>query len=111
MRTWVPRDVVAVKKGKERVVDVKPVTQRNSARVSYANRGNSGGFFANAQDARGSTVGRLRWATSRDAVWAVPVDACTRGWEAGLGRAGASVGREIESSFMFSSEFANAYAI
>jgi len=101
VRTRVPGDVAAAKKGKERVVDVKPVTRHNSARVSCANRGNSGGFFANAPDARGSAVGRLRWAASRDAVWAALVAACARRREAGLGRAGASVGREIESSFIF----------
>ena len=64
------------------------------------NRANSGGFFANAPDARGSAVGRLCFAASRDAVWATPVAACARGREAGLGRAGASVGHEIESGFI-----------
>ena len=75
------------KKGKDRVVDVKPVTQHNSARVSCANRENSGGFFANALDTRGSAVGHLCWAASRDVEWATPVAACTRGWEGGVGRA------------------------
>ena len=87
MCTRVPGDVAAAKKGKERVLDEKPMTWCNSARVSCANRGNSGGFFANAPDARGSVVGRLRWATSRDAEWAVPVATCACGWEAGVGRA------------------------
>ena len=87
MRARVPGDVVATKKGKERVVDVKHVTRRNSARVSCANRGNHGGFFANAPDARGSAVGRLRWATSRDAEWATTVAACACEREAGVGQA------------------------
>ena len=85
MRARVPRDIVAAKKGKERVVDEKPMTRRNSARVSCVNRGKSGGFFANAPDTRGSAVGRLRWATLRDAEWATPVAACARGRETGLG--------------------------
>ena len=101
MRAQVLGDVAAAKKGKERVLDEKPMTWRNSAWVSCVNRGNSGGFFANAPDARGSAVGRLRWAASRDAVWAALVAACARRREAGLGRAGASVGHEIESSFIF----------
>ena len=87
MHARVPWDIAGAKKRKERVVDVKLVTRRNSARVSSANKGNSGAFFANAPDARGSTVGRLRWATSRDAEWAAPMAACTRGREAGVGRA------------------------
>ena len=46
-----------------------------------------------------SPVGRWRvWAVPS---WATPVAACARRREAGLGRAGASVGREIESSFIF----------
>ena len=72
VRARVPGDIAVVKKGKERVLDEKHVTQRNSARVSCANRGNSGGFFANASDARGSAVGRLCWAAARDAEWAAP---------------------------------------
>ena len=87
MRARVPGDIVVAKKGKERVVDEKPKTQHNSARVSCVNRGKSGGFFANALDARGSTVGRLRWVVLRDAEWATPVAACARGRETGLGRA------------------------
>ena len=86
MRTRVPGDVAAAKKGKERVVDVKHVTRHNSARASCANRGNSGGFFANVPDARGSAVGGLRWAASRNAEWAAPVAVCARGWEAKVGR-------------------------
>jgi len=82
------------------VVDVKTVTRCNSAQVSCANRGNSWGFFAIAPDTRGSAVGRLRWATSRDTVWAAPVAACTRRQETGLGRADVPVGREIESGFI-----------
>ena len=93
MRAQVSGDVVAAKKRKEGVVDVKPVTRRNSARVSCVNKGNSGGFFINAADACGSTVGRLRWTA--------PVAACARRREAGLGRAGASLGREVGSSFIF----------
>ena len=96
----VPGDVATAKKRKERVVDVKLVTRRNSARVSCANRGNSGGFFANAPDARGSVVGRLHWAASRDAEWAAPVAACARGRETGLGQADVPMGREIESGFI-----------
>ena len=101
MHARVPGDVATAKKRKERVVDVKPVTRHNRARVSCANKGNSGGFFANALDAHGSTVGHLRRATSHIVVWATPVAACARGREAGLGRAGASLGREVGSSFIF----------
>ena len=43
--------------------------------------------------------------------WAAPVVARTRRRGVGLGRAGASVGREIESSFHFSSKFVNVYSI
>ena len=68
------------------MVDIKTMTRHNSAQVSCANRGNSGGFFANAPDARGSVVGRLHWAASRDAEWAAPVAACAHGQEAGVGR-------------------------
>ena len=82
------------------MVDVKTVTRCNSAQVSCANRENSGGFFAIAPDARGFAVGRLRWATSRDTVWATLVAACTRGRETGLGRADVPVGHEIESGFI-----------
>ena len=46
-----------------------------------------------------SPVGRWRaWAVPS---WAAPMAACACRQEAGLGRAGASVGREIESSFIF----------
>ena len=39
VRARVTGDVAVAKKGKERVVDEKPMTHRNSARVSCANRG------------------------------------------------------------------------
>ena len=52
-----------------------------------------------------------RWSAWAVPSWAALVAAHVHRREVGLGRAGASVGREIESSFMFSSEFANAYAI
>ena len=46
-----------------------------------------------------SPVGRWRvWAVPS---WATPVAVCARRREAGLARAGASVGCEIESSFIF----------
>ena len=96
----VPGDVVVVKKRKERVVDVKPMTRRNSARVSWANWGNSSGFLANAPNTHGSAVGRLRWAALRDTGWAAPVAACARGRETGLGQADVPMGREIESGFI-----------
>ena len=86
VRARVPRDVIAAKKTNERVVDEKPVTRRNSTRVSCANRENSGGFFANAPDACGSAMDSLRWAASREAEWAAPVAVCARGWEAKVGR-------------------------
>ena len=44
MRARVPRDVAAAKKGNERVVNEKLVTQRNSAQDSCANRRSSGAF-------------------------------------------------------------------
>ena len=52
-----------------------------------------------------------RWRAWDVPSWAAPVAAraCRRG--VGLGRAGANVGREIESSFHFSSEFVNVYSI
>ena len=58
MRARVPGDVAATKKRKERVVDVKHMTQRNSARVSSANKGNSGGFSLMRQ-----TCAAPLWAT------------------------------------------------
>ena len=46
-----------------------------------------------------SPVGRWRaWAVPS---WAAPVAACARRRKAELGRAGASVGRETKSSFIF----------
>ena len=53
MRAQVLMDIAAAKKGKERVVVEKTVTQCNSARVSFENRVKNGGFFANAPAARG----------------------------------------------------------
>ena len=46
-----------------------------------------------------SPMGRWRaWAVPS---WAMPVAARAHRWEARLGQAGACVGREIESSFIF----------
>ena len=85
VRARVPGDVAVAKKGKERVVNEKPVTQRNSARDSCANSRSSAGFFANAPDARGSAVGHLRWAASCGAVRAAPMAACVHGREGRIG--------------------------
>ena len=52
-----------------------------------------------------------RWRTWAVPSWATPVAARVRRRGVGLGRAGANVGREIESSFHFSSEFVNVYSI
>ena len=51
---------------------------------------------------------RRAWAVPS---WATPVAARARRRGVGLGRAGASMGHEIESSFHFSSEFVNVYSI
>ena len=72
MRAQVLMDIAAAKKGKERVVVEKTVTQCNSARVSFENRVKDGGFFAKCVAPRGSAVGRLQWAASRDTERAAP---------------------------------------
>ena len=46
VRAQVLMDIAAAKKGKERVVVEKTVTQCNSARVSFENRVKNGGLFA-----------------------------------------------------------------
>ena len=46
VRTQVPGDVATAKKGKERVVVEKSMTQCNSARVCFENRVKNGGLFA-----------------------------------------------------------------
>ena len=69
------------------MVDEKSVTQCNSAHVSFENRVKDGGFFAKCTALRGSAVGRLRWAASRDAERAAPFVASVRRWDAAMGQA------------------------
>ena len=72
------------KKGKERVVVEKSMTQCNSARVSFENRVKNRGFFADTPAAHRLHV---LWATSCAAEWAVPIAASAGGRDTGVGRA------------------------
>ena len=67
------------------------------------NRVENGGFFAKEPAARGSAVGRLIWAASRAAEWAVLVPVHAHGREARVGRAVAH-GLRGEFVFQFSSK-------
>ena len=80
---------------RSRVLDVKPVTHLNSARVSFANKRKSGDSFAKAPAARGSSrAGPLSWA--RATAWAA--------WVAVVGRAASRVGPRGRIRFQISSE-------
>ena len=103
----VPGDVIAAKKGKERVVDEKSVTQCNSARDSFANRIENGGSFAKEPAARRSSLPCAVVRLGHAPAWAVP---CARARCAWLGRA-ARIGPLDRNQFSISSKFVNIYSI
>ena len=71
VRARVPRDVVTTKKGKGRVLDEKPVTRCNSARLSFAIRVENRGSFVKEPAARGSFPPRAVVRLGHAPAWAV----------------------------------------
>ena len=83
-----------------RVLDAKPVTHSNSARVNFANRKKNGDSFAKTLAARGSPCVGPR-SRERAAAWAALVRARESLWWAEPRR---ELGHVVEFIFQLSSE-------